>query len=259
MLRSVLVIALLALPALGANQRLYLADGNYHLVREYEVKSDRVRFYSLERSQWEEIPLQLVDLDRTEREIKETQEARQAEAEFWDKEEAAERSHRREVSRIPVDPGVYMVENDQVRVIPVAELEVVNNKRRSILKAITPIPIVAGKQVVWIKGLNSPNVVNSATPQFYLRLSQEQRFGIIRLNPDKGKGMRQVEEWAVLPVTDEILEQHHDIEIFRRQVGDNLYQLWPEQPLEPGEYAVVEFSPGAANIQVWDFRFAAGR
>jgi len=49
----------------AANFRLYLADGSFHLVREYQVEGDRVRFYSVERSEWEEVPLRLADLKRT--------------------------------------------------------------------------------------------------------------------------------------------------------------------------------------------------
>ena len=56
---------MLAVAAFAANIKLYLKDGNFHLVREYKVERDRVHFYSVERSQWEDIPLELVDLKRT--------------------------------------------------------------------------------------------------------------------------------------------------------------------------------------------------
>ena len=39
-----------------ATVRLYMKDGTYHNVREYEKKGDRIRYYSTERSEWEEIP-----------------------------------------------------------------------------------------------------------------------------------------------------------------------------------------------------------
>ena len=42
-----------------------LKDGSFQLVREYAVQGDRVRYYSLDRSQWEEIPSDLVDWDAT--------------------------------------------------------------------------------------------------------------------------------------------------------------------------------------------------
>lgn len=51
----------------GATQRLYLKDGDYQLTNNYQVLADRVRYYSTERSDWEEIPLELVDLDRTKK------------------------------------------------------------------------------------------------------------------------------------------------------------------------------------------------
>ena len=58
-----LLLLLACFVALGdAAIALYLADGAEMSVREYEVVEDRVRYYSLERSQWEEIPLDLVDI-----------------------------------------------------------------------------------------------------------------------------------------------------------------------------------------------------
>ena len=43
--------------AVWASQKLFLKDGTYQLVSSYEVHGDRVRYYSVERSAWEEIPL----------------------------------------------------------------------------------------------------------------------------------------------------------------------------------------------------------
>ena len=69
MVRTVLaLVLLLASPAFSAIARLYLKDGTYHLVREWSRDGDRVKFYSTERSDWEEIPVDLVDLRRTEAE-----------------------------------------------------------------------------------------------------------------------------------------------------------------------------------------------
>ena len=67
-MRQVFLALFIAATALAANIKLYLKDGGYHVVREYQVQSDRVHFYSVERSQWEDIPLGLVDLKRTETE-----------------------------------------------------------------------------------------------------------------------------------------------------------------------------------------------
>lgn len=36
----------------AANVKLFLTDGTWHWVREYQVLTDRVRYYSVERSDW---------------------------------------------------------------------------------------------------------------------------------------------------------------------------------------------------------------
>ncbi len=64
-LAVVFVLLLFGTLARGAEIKLYLKDGNYHIVREYEIRGSRVRFYSLERSAWEELPRQLVDFEAT--------------------------------------------------------------------------------------------------------------------------------------------------------------------------------------------------
>ncbi len=59
MRKYLLALTILVCAAWAANVKLFLKDGSYHVVREYEVQTDtdRVHFYSIERSQWEDIPL----------------------------------------------------------------------------------------------------------------------------------------------------------------------------------------------------------
>src|ERR1035441_2607143 len=110
-------VLLLALAGWAANIKLYMKDGNYHVVREYEVQPDRVRFYSVERSEWEEIPLDLVDLKRTESEAAARKAELDKDAKVLSEEDAAEHAIQKEATRIPQDPGVYWIDGSQTRAL----------------------------------------------------------------------------------------------------------------------------------------------
>ncbi len=250
-------LAILALPLLlwTATFKLYMKDGEWHLVREYKVEADRVRFYSIERSDWEEVPLEIVDLKRTEREIRERQDKDKDAARLIDEEDNAEREARREAARVPGEPGVYFVDGSEIKALKVAESKLNHNKRRSILQWMSPIPIVAGKATLELDGETAAIVVAGPTPEFYIRLTSAQRFGMIRLTP--GKGIRLVEKISIVPVSKEMIEEREMVETFRRQLGESFYKIWPMEPLPPGEYAAIEYTEGKVNLQIWDFSLKA--
>jgi hypothetical protein len=243
----------LAFSAFAANIKLYLKDGDHHLVREYKVEGDRVRYYSVERGDWEEIPLELVDLKRTEQETKARQDAITEESKIITAEDKAERERANEVAKIPQTPGVYMVTGNKLQVLKQGESEVHSNKGRTVLKVLSPVPMVSGKATVEMKNAHSLTKVAHDRPEFYIVPSAEERFGIIKLTP--AKTVRVVEKLTMVPVTKEVVEEQQTVEIFRQQLDDGLYKIWPMKPLEPGEYAVIQGTDGKVNLQIWDFAY----
>jgi hypothetical protein len=250
------LLALACLLSAAATFRLYLKDGSYHVVREYQIEGDRVRYYSTERGEWEEIPLELLDLKRTEAERKERQETLAKEASIFSAEEAAHRELMREIARVPQEPGVYWIQGEALRALQQAESKVVTNKGRTVLKILTPVPLIAGEATVELSGARSAQTVDGPQPEFYFRVAQEERFGIFKLTPKKDS--RVVQKWTIIPLSNETVEEQEEVQIFRRQLEPGLYKIWPMDPLEPGEYAVVEYTPGQRNIQVWDFAWRPG-
>ncbi|HVT97360.1 MAG TPA: hypothetical protein VHE33_07610, partial [Acidobacteriaceae bacterium] len=112
-------------------KRLILKDGSFQIVTKWEVKKDRVRYYSAERAEWEEVPRDLVDWPATEKWNKEhepgaappamappmgTHEEQQKEAAVIDAEAAAERAD--QAARMPlVAPGLHLPDQDGVFIL----------------------------------------------------------------------------------------------------------------------------------------------
>ena len=249
----ILLLSLALLPPLwGQKLKLHLQDGGELIVKEYEVVEDRVRYYSLERSQWEEIPLELVDLDRTRRGV-ERQMARRESREQEDRiERAARRKARTELHRVPLEDGIYY--SDGARVVPVeqAELTIDVGKKRVLLQVLTPVPLLS-KSTVEVEGRQAKLLVGNAQPMFYVRLEKITRLAIVRLK-DKKKS-RLVQEIQKMAQATELMVKQEELEVFRQQLAPQVYKIWPTEPIPPGNYAVVEHDPGGENVRAWDFTY----
>lgn len=253
-MRAIALLLLSACLLFGATFKLYLKDGDYQLVREYQLNGDRIRYFSTERGQWEEIPVALCDVQKTERERQRTAADIQKQTRLEDEEEKLEREQRKEMERIPMNPGAYIVLNEQVKALEPAESNFVKSKKRQTLQKITPIPIVAGKATLELKGEHASLVLHDNEPEFYVRLENENRFGIVQLAPSK-KGDRIVEDVDIAPVTNENFENPKQVATFKRQLTSGLYKIWPEKPMAPGEYALVEYTGEDLDMIIWDFAY----
>lgn len=113
-------------------RRLILKDGSYQLVTKWQVKGDRVRYFSAERADWEEVPNSLVDWPATEKWNQEhgpgadqsqtvtlgqeTPEQQQKEAAEIDREAAAEKAD--QAARMPeVAPGLHLPDRGGIFVL----------------------------------------------------------------------------------------------------------------------------------------------
>jgi hypothetical protein len=255
----VLALLLIALAPLAAQRlTLYLKGGGDMAVREYEVQGERVRYYSLERSQWEEIPLALVDLERTEKAAERSEKRREELRRESAAEYAAEAKAKTELHNVPIEDGIYYYLDDKTTALEQHEVLLDKSTKRSILKVISPVPIIPGKHTRYIEGESSSIVVHEAKPILYVRQESLSRFGLVRLTREKGHRVVQIVQ--IVPQTKEMFEEQDEIELFRQQYAAGVYRIWPVKPLESGEYAVIDYTPGEDNLRVWDFsvQVAAG-
>ena len=256
--RLLLLFLIFAALVFGETFKLYLKDGGYHIVREYQVEGDRVKFYSTERGEWEEMPTELIDLAKTEKERKFKQQQDLKEAKALDEEEQAERELRKEIESVPMETGAYFNIDGKVKPLDAAPYQVITNKKRATLKILSPVPLVPGKASVVIQGEHSKFIVHDQRPTFYFRPEKEESFGIIRVEPKKN--VRVVENVSIMPVSNQGLEDRKQVPVFQQQLDTNLYKVWPEKPIEPGEYAIIEHGSDEdqtkdIEILVWDFAY----
>ena len=257
--RVLCLLVLAAVICFAGTVKLFLKDGSYHLVREYHVEGDRVRFFSSERDEWEEMPTDLVDLQKTESISKQNADEDLKEQREEDAEAQALREVKREIASVPLDGGAYYRVNDQVKGLEPAHYDVITDKRRAAIKLLSPIPIIPGKASVVIKGEHSAFVVHDDRPTFYFRPEKEETFTIISVEPKKG--MRIVENVSIIPAVNTAVEDRRIIKVFQLQLADNLYKVWPEKPIPPGEYAIAEYTESDTHTKddlgllVWDFAY----
>src|SRR5271157_4289638 len=111
---AALLLSVLAAPRVAwANLKLYMKDGSYQMVSSYEVHGDRVRYFSIERSEWEEVPTSLVDFDATRRAQEETKAAEKKQLDEA-KQIEQERFYKPPDQGREVAPGIHLPGDDGI-------------------------------------------------------------------------------------------------------------------------------------------------
>jgi len=264
---------------LPKGKKLFLKDGSFQLVRVYERKGDRVRYYSVERSTWEEIPAELVDWEATGKSEAEDARRKQEAVEKIRATQAAERAADLDVgASIEVAPRVFLPENEGLyavegrTVVPLAQVtaEVKLDKGRLLTQVLVPVPVVPTRHRVQIAGKRAQLRLTTAQPEFYMRTMSPEAEGaadtrVARPAPDNDRepeleliraqvkgDVRQIELFST-QITGQRTSQRKNISVQQWKVARGVYRLTLSQPLEPGEYALAEILPEGMNLLVWDF------
>lgn len=246
---------------LPRGKKLILTDGSFHVVREYRREGDRARYYSVERSAWEEIPASMVDWAATEKAGVEVQ-ALQIEtverlraAATDDLAASIDSSSSLQTSSgviLPDPPGFYVLDGQTVlsmeQVLAASRLD----KGRAIIKAISGIPLISTKHVVEIPGKRAKLRVQSAEPEFYFRTAdgRSPQLTLVRIEVNGDK--RQVST-AVTDLTGTTKYEHRELPMMTSEAARGVQRLTMGRKLEPGEYALVETTAEGISSYVWDF------
>lgn len=242
------------------SKKLIMKDGSFQTVSSYAVDEDRVRYFSVERAEWEEIPASLVDWPATKK----------AEAD-QEKADAALTTKLRvdeEAARTPVDvdasfevvPGVFLppgegffiVDGHTVLPLKQSPASAKIAKGHFVEQIAVPLPVIPSRTTVDLAGKHASFRTTNPTPEFYFRTEDlaepEIELVVAHVRGDK----RHVEN------IDRLFGQQSfkgkSIPIQEWQVARGLYRFTLGQSLAPGEYALLQFSPKEGlNLLLWDF------
>ena len=265
-------------PAQSPTKRLVLKDGSYQLATKWEVHGERLRYFSAERNEWEEIPNDMVDWEATNRYESDRAAGKMSPAaQALDREAEAERQAEElrapQVApglRLPPEGGVYALDTylSEPELLPLDQTggEVNRHVAHNVLRAAIN-PVAGAKHTIELPGPSSKLQVHAALPAFYINLEPDveteessnkstpglpwDRFRLIRLEV---KGDKRIAGAIKMAVYGKVSHEEEGITADAVQLGGGWVKLTPKTSLAPGEYAIAELlGKQGINSYVWDF------
>lgn len=247
---------------LPKGKKLILTDGSFHLVREYQRQGDRVRYYSVERSAWEEIPSSLVDWAATEK----AEAEQQAQQKALDQ-QIAETEKKAKFADLDVDTsfevrpgtflpdkaGFYALDVNKVELMQQEKAELHTEKGRAIEKIVTGIPLISSKQDMVIPGTEAKLRMHTGDLEFYFRPADQREPHLTLLRAEVKNDRRTV---AVIStnIAGQQTFKNREVSLLQWDAARGLYRYTVDQPLQAGEYAIIESVPSEGqSMYVWTF------
>jgi hypothetical protein len=247
--------------ALPKGKKLVLTDGTFQLAREYSVAGDRVRYWSVERSDWEEIPSAMVDWDATHKaEAEQAAEDAQLKAKIHASEVAMRTEGINVDASLEIKPGLflpdavgfYALETKQLYEMKQSLAASHMSKGREVERILSGVPIIPQKQTLEIADAHAALRLTVDQPEFFMRPAddREPHFRLLRAQIKNG---HRVLDNVNIQMTGE--QSHHatDLDFQTWTPARGVFRYTVSQRLEPGEYAFVEMTNEGINSYVWDF------
>ncbi len=267
-----------SVPVVPRGKKLILNDGTYQVIREYQRNGERVRYYSLERGDWEELPASMVDWDATAKAAGDEEKTSAAELEKLHKQQEARRMDNvtevdaslkvAEGTFLPDGEGMFVVEGKKVRILDQVSSQLKADKLRTLEQIISPVPLVPGKQNLVLPGTKAALRIRSKTPEFYLREAapDPERTSAIQKSKRAGdagpdvelirakvtRNGRQLESISTM-FGETMSKKRNAISVQRWEVAPSVYRFTLSEPLPPGEYILAQIVEDGLDLFVWEF------
>ena len=234
-------------PILPRGKKLMLTDGSFQLVREYKIEGDRVRYYSIDSSQWEQIPLAMVDWEATKKVEAEEAKTDAALVAKVHKQEAARVAVPQDIdASLEVAPGVFLPPGNLLFVydgrallpLPQAETDSKLSKGHFIEQVMVPIPIIPTRHSISIAGAHAKLRIHEGRPEFYIRVSDGRQPALVLIHAKAHGDNRHVENLD--QIFGEQEEKRDAVPMQAWDIAKGVYRFTLGQELPSGEYAIAE-------------------
>jgi hypothetical protein len=247
-------------------KRLILTDGSYQVATEWQKSGDRVKYFSAERGEWEELPTALVDWKATnewndEHSKSITEELKQVTGEevAARKEEMLNNPLVAPGTRLPPEGGIFLMDEPGgkpvLHKLEANKIQVDENIGKNMLKR-SVNPLSSQTQTIELKGSAAKVRVRTAVPLIFVDEENEQgvipaeNFRIVRM--ERKRDIRVLAKSKTAISGEQSVNERYLHSRVEKVSGD-WWKLIPLEDLTPGEYAIV-VSTGAEDASVvWDF------
>jgi len=238
-----------------------MKDGSFQIASSYAVNGDRVRYFSVERAEWEEIPASLVDWPATKKAEADQEKTDAAlTSKLKGDEEAAAHAPIDVDASFEVVPGVFLppgegffiLDNRAVFALKQSPASAKLAKGHFVEQIAVPLPVIPSRTSVDLPGKHAAFRTTNPTPEFYFRTKDLAQPEIELVAAHIQANRRHIENIDKLFGQETV--KGKSIPIQEWQVSKGLYRFTLGQSLAPGEYALVQFSPKEGlNLLLWDF------
>ena len=247
---------------LPKGKKLVLTDGSFQIVREYHREGDRVRYYSVERSAWEEIPAALVDWTATQKaEVEQDAKQKELDKQIAESERAARFAgldvdtsfEVRPGTFLPDDVGFYVLDGSKISVMQQEKAELHTEKGRAVAKIVTGMPLISSKQDMEIAGKQAKLRIHTGDAELYFRTADKREPHLTLLRAEV-KGEKRTVAVISTNIAGQQTFKNREVSLLQWDAARGLYRYTVDQPLEAGEYAIIETTPTEGqSMFVWTF------
>jgi len=242
--------------------KLMLKDGSYELVSEYEIQGDRVRYYDVDRAEWELIPTSIVDWAATRKEQAQEEESETSLLKKVEKQD----EEQRDVPALDIDaslevaPGIFLPPGEGLFVfngksvieVPQAQTSSQISKSHFMERILVPVPIIPSRHIIEIPGEHSKFRLESEQPEFYLRTKGDLEPDVLLIRAKVHHGERHIMNLDSLMGQES--NSSHSLPMQTWVVAKGVYRYTLAQKLPRGEYVIAEMLPNQGmSMYVWDF------